>query len=538
MTGYYQRLADRPWLACVAVFVFVVAVRGALLPWQHVPMPAVHDEFSYLLAGDTFAHGRLSNPPHPFWQHFETFHILQQPTYASKYQPMQGLVLAFGEKFFGEPWIGVLLSTALMCAAICWMLQGWISPSLALAGALLAALRVGILSYWMNSYWGGSVPAIGGALVLGALARIVFRKQHGHAATLAAGLGVLICSRPYDGLVLGMLTAFVLAWRLFRKQKLELSAVIKRVALPAVPALAIAAAFQLYYDYRVTGNALDLPYQAYERQYTVAPMLAWQPVRPAPVYRHAVMRKLYTGWNVELANQVKADLAGSFLLKISALNEFFFGLYPLLVAPLIWPFPLKSEQEELTVWLLLGFLVALVPIAGFQPHYAAAITGLIYLRFLQAIARLDKWSVAGRRLGWALAVFFMVLIPLQFVRDVWVLGKGGEYAPRLALNRQRVERTLEQQSGRHLVLVRYTPDHYIHEEWVYNGADIDQQPIVWAREMGPDEDKPLINYFRGRQIWLLQADASPPRLTRYSESTQAMPPPGRSADIQTAGGSN
>ena len=390
----------------------------------------------------------------------------------------------------------------------------------------------------MNSYWGGSVAAIGGALVLGALARIVFRKQYGHAVTLAAGLGVLACSRPYDGLVLGLLTTVVLVWWLFGKQKLGVSTVVKRVALPAVPVLAIAAAFQLYYDYRVTGNPLDLPYQAYERQYTVAPMLAWQPVRPAPVYRHAVMRKLYTGWNVELANQVKADLAGSFLLKMSALNEFFFGLYPLLVAPLIWPFPLKTEQEKLTVWLLLGFLAALVPIAGFQPHYAAAITGLIYLRFLQTIGRLEKWSVAGKRIGWALAVFFMLLIPLQFARDVWVLGSGGEYAPRLALNRQRVERTLEAQSGRHLVLVRYTPDHYIHEEWVYNGAEIDQQAIVWAREMGPDEDKPLVNYFRGRQVWLLEPDVSPPRLTRYAESTQAIPPPGRSTDIQTAGGSN
>ena len=205
-----SRVAERPALAvglCAALAMAGSALVALLVQW---PEPRVHDEFSYLLAADTFAHGRLTNPPHPLWEHFETFHVIQQPSYASKYPPGSALLPAFGMASFGQPAVGVWMSAGLMCGAITWMLYGWLPRHWAFFGGLAAVARFGVASYWVQSYWGGATAAAGGALVFGALGRLRARPRVSTSFVLGAGLAILAFTQPYQGIVAAIPVAVVL----------------------------------------------------------------------------------------------------------------------------------------------------------------------------------------------------------------------------------------------------------------------------------------------------------------------------------------
>lgn len=525
----YQWLASRELLACAFILILTLGLRAALLPWLPIPQPMVHDEFSYLLAADTYVHGRLANPPHPFWEHFETFQELQQPTYSSKYQPLQGLVLAFGQRFFGEPWIGVYLSAALMCAAICWMLQGWIAPEWALLGALFFTLRVGVLSYWMNSYFPGAIAGLGGALALGALIRIWRRQQFGHAITWAVGLTIVALARPYDAAVLASATAGILLFWLIRKVHTPAKTLWLRVALPAAAILTLCAVGIGYNNYRVTGHVLTLPDQVFEREYAVVRMGAFSifSLGHEPAYHHAAMRMLFVDASVKLWAYARNHPVVLMFIKLYLLDNFFFPFWPLLIPLLLCPYDLNTPEERATALLLFVAMAMIAPLVTNQPHYVAVFAGMVYLRFLQTLTRLRSWHPSGKPLGPALSAALVAVLAMGLCFNFFSLihnGGGRDFSSGLLLSqgapfaadRKTVIEELEKLPRHHLVLVRYAPEHDPHKEWVFNGADINSSLIVWAREMGPAQDGPFLQYFHNRRIWLLEPDRSPPQLTPYA----------------------
>src|SRR5216683_3175089 len=305
----FSHFAERKVLAILVLFFSVIALRLAALPLLPVPVPGIHDEFSYLLMADTFAHGRLANPPHPMWVSFETFHVNWFPKYASMYPPAQGFALALGQ-ILGHPWIGVLLSDAAMCTAILWMLQGWLPARWAFLGGVLVALKFGIASYWMNSYWGGATAAIGGALVLGALPRIAKRPKIRDAILLGLGVAILANSRPYEGFLLCIPAAAWFFWWLIGRTKSQqpLRVRLQNVLAPLALVLVLTAAFMGYYNWRLTRNPLLLPHVLNKRTYHTTGLFLWDHKKPEMHYRNQQFEDFYNGWERENYDNTWADV--------------------------------------------------------------------------------------------------------------------------------------------------------------------------------------------------------------------------------------
>jgi hypothetical protein len=530
---YLSRLARRRALAVLVVGVLALALRAALLPNLPVPKPGFHDDFGYLLAADTFAHGRLANPTHPMWIHFESIHINQKPTYMPMYYAAQGLVMALGQVTTGIPWIGVWLSAGAMCAAICWMLQGWLPPGWAFLGGLLAVMRLATFSYWANSYCGGALAAIGGALVLGALPRINRRRRLREAVLMGLGLALLANTRPYESLFFGIPIGFAaLVWILGKKHP-PYGELITRVALPLGLILAVTVAGMAYFFWRVTGSPFRIPYQVNLDTYIAVPYFPWQPLNLTHVYHHPVLEKFYLhGWQMYLYYFARRHPFKVLAFKASDTYRFFLG--PLLALPLVlmlainpWQFFRKSSMGKT------GFLVAVcgstfigaaLPIY-FIPHYVAPVTAAIYALVLQAMRYLRLWRWRGKHAGLGLvraipASCFLLFLLRAFAPQLHIpipveLDHTWESESNQNLDRARALKQLEALPGDQLVIVRYNQYHNSNNEWVYNRADIDRAKVVWARDMDDSENAELIRYFPQRRVWLAEPDLAPPRLSLY-----------------------
>lgn len=497
-----------PGSASVWIVGAVALVTSVLACLRHAPAPLIHDEFSYLLAGETYAAGRLANEAHPLWEHFETMHVLQQPAYASKYLPGQGFALAVGT-WLGKPIVGVWLSMVLAAMAITWMLEGWIARPWPLIGGLLFALHPQFAQAWGGTYWGGGVATLGAALIYGVLPRLLKHPGARYAAIFVLGAFLLSITRPLEGLVAFVPIAAVLFWALGGHPKWfngDTGAVFFAGLVGTV-------AFHMVQNYASTGTPLMLPYLAYHEQYEVVPLFPFLPLREAPEYLHDTLRLFFTGavvFEYEGLQSMQGFIE-TVWTRVLRMSRFFYGFATVPVV-LVALFSLGDARVRLSLaTVALGAAVLSVE-TFYQPHYAAPFVPAGILLATCLAARLwdvERWRTAVQLV--MVGVLTSVLVG-HWLRAEDVARDRESYA---LSRRGELESSLAADGGQHLVIVRYADNHNPHLEWVWNAADIDRAAVVWAREMDPERNARLTAYYLDRKVWLLEPDRDPESVTPY-----------------------
>ena len=161
------------------------------------------------------------------------------------------------------------------------------------------------------------------------------------------------------------------------------------------------------------------------------------------------------------------------------------------------------------------------------PHYAAPAAACFLGLLVECMRQLRRVRRNARPIGLQLvlaapAIMLLILavriglekFHLPFTQAVnfesWCCVEPGNQ------NKARILAMLQKTGSKHLVLVKpkNNPNDFL--QWIYNAADIDASPVVWARDMGAREDQSLVDYFRGRDVWLVDPNVEPARIMRYS----------------------
>ncbi|AEG91354.1 hypothetical protein [Ramlibacter tataouinensis] len=504
------RIAHRRWVAVLVVGAAAIAMRALALAWVGIPDPLVHDEHSIWLQGQTFAAGRMANPTHPLWEHFETFYVNHVPAYASMYFPGRGAPLALGFAMFGDPWIGVWLSMVLLCMATTWMLQGWVSPGLALLGGLIVAVRLGVLSFWVNSYYGGAIIAFGATLVVGALPRLLREPRWTQGLVMGLGAAILMVSRPYEGALLCAPVGLLLAWRFARPRLPATRKALAHAFVPAIACIAAGAALLVSYNLATTQNALKTPYGLNRATYASAPAFVVADAVPSAQrgpqhFRDYFAEEAEPYERTTSALQVARGIVG----KVGYTWNFYVGL-TFLAAFLagLW----SSRRDGFLLGTSGFFMAGYALVTWNFPQYTAPLMPILMVIMMRGF----QWLAStGNPLGLGAARMMPTVAVVLLMASLGVAGAAPQVfsgsspqAPCCKVDqpnlRQQINARLASIPGRDLVLVLNSPHNPLTFELVNNDPDIDQAPVVWAHRLGDARDERLLQYFSDRVVWTFE----------------------------------
>ncbi len=498
-------------LGAVGLLGFFIAM---VLSWVRWPVPSIHDEFSHLLLADTLRHGRLSNPTPEAWQAFQSFHTILVPTYSSKYPLGPGALLALGWVLFGTPTAGLWLGAGFCSAAITWTLAAVVPRRWALIGGMLIALHPAMHTEWSRSYMNGWLTATAASIIVGSVVRLRKRNSIFASIILGFGIGLMSLCRPFEGLIFTALCLGSLVWHWGIEGQITARRLMT-ASLGGLPCITLAIIVIAAHNFATTGSWLCMPYQLHEAQYAVAPLFITQATQAPEMATTgensmpALFEKI-NSWSVGEYSRytgVAGFLRGVFQ-RLAMIRDFW-GWWLAIVpcfAIVLW------RVSSLVRWSVLGVisLVTATSITHWSaPHYLApivpwlAILATLALRRVACLAKIRPRFIVA-----TVAAYSLLSI-------VWVMTEShAAESQEWSMRRFKIEAQLNGIGGKHLVFVHYRENHNVHQEWVYNLANIAESQIIWARSCRDDWRQMVIDkYGSSRSIWETDAD-SPSTLIR------------------------
>ena len=342
---------------------------------------------------------------------------------------------------------------------------------------------------------------------------------------LGLGIAVLVNSRPFEGILVGLpLGCLALPWKI-QWDSVKNRCFLKKIVLPFILILAITAVGVGAYNKAVTGRASVFPYMLYVKNQMAVPLFIWEPLRPMPAFKNPSVRNFERAYINGYYLQKRtwkgfwADVTGD----VYRIFKFYFG-YVLAIPAAFFLLGFLSKGRGIVKFVLIVLILAgTCAVMTYQAHahYFSPLTSLAVLLVVMGLR-----TLAGFFKRSAMSLIFVVIIIqlliniLVDVRPVMLVSYGhleqGQGVDNFRFyTRDQLIKELTQKGGKHLVLVDNPPHRFYHNDWVYNGADIDKEPIVWARSMDDKKNAELLAYYKDRQVWRITVEGESYPFKKY-----------------------
>jgi len=294
---------------------------------------------------------------------------------------------------------------------------------------------------------------------------------------------------------------------------LVLAKFIKRIIVPLSISLFITVWGIGAYNKQITGDSKVFSYLLYGHTSRDVPLFIWQPIVSQTKFNHKIMELHEKNWTERYYIDKKTWKGFIRDMRNDSfwVSTFYFGYLlavPSLAVLLLFFFYRQTAARFWTALLILLGTCAVMT-TNATAHYFSPLTCLAVLLITIGLRGLAGLRLLNARVG---SVLVILLIALQLVLNIILtpmlpvirsLARNIQSPPinlPASFTREKLRNILIKQGGQYLVIVKYPLSHNYLLEWVYNDADIDHAPIVWARDVDEGRNKKLLEYFKDRQV--------------------------------------